>query len=177
MTELLSAPVEVYIGLGSNLQQPLTQVTAAVASLAQLPHTQLLKCSRWYQSKPLVVAGENPDEHPDFVNGAVCLLTRLDAHDLLDQLQAIEHAQGRERKQHWGDRTLDLDLLLYGNHIINSERLQVPHPQLHLRNFVLYPLADLNPALTLPTGTSLASLLASNNSDGLFAISEQPRES
>ncbi len=176
MTESPRPPAEVYIGLGSNLQQPLDQVLAAVEKLRQLPDTKVIHFSRWYHSKPLVAAGENPADHPDYVNGAVYLHTHLAAHDLLDQLQTIEHAQGRVRSQHWGDRTLDLDILLYGNEIINTERLQVPHPQLHLRNFVLYPLADINPTLVLPSGITLTSLLSTSNTDGLVAINVQSRD-
>src|SRR5690554_1049096 len=142
-----------YIGLGSNLQDPAAQLVRAVAELAALPETTLLAQSPFYASRPV-----GPQDQPDYVNGAVELSTGLSPHQLLDQLQAIEQAHGRERLQHWGPRTLDLDLLLYGDQQLTDERLTVPHAELANRDFVLQPLLDLNPQLSLPDGRRVDQL-------------------
>jgi len=145
--------VVAYVGLGSNLEDPTAQLARAVAELASLPNTTLLAQSAFYASRPV-----GPQDQPDFVNGAVQLSTELSPHQLLDHLQAIEQAHGRERLRHWGPRTLDLDLLLYGNDSIHDERLTVPHAELANRDFVLQPLLDLNPELVLPDGRSIETL-------------------
>lgn len=156
-----------YIGLGSNLEHPRQQVESAVAAIATLPATRLLRQSRWYQS-----AAIGPGEQPDYVNGAVLIATDLEPQALLSQLQAIEAAHGRQRLIHWGARTLDLDLLLYGEQQISTANLQVPHPRLQERNFVLYPLADLSPDLHLPDGTALTRLLANCDCEGLHPLTD-----
>lgn len=156
-----------YIGLGSNLEHPRQQVERALQELAQIPDTRLLKTSPLYQSLAV-----GPGEQPDFINGVALLETELEAHALLDQLQAIENAHERVREVRWGPRTLDLDLLLFGTETINTERLQVPHPYLSQRNFVLYPLANIAPQLALPCGDTLESLLASCSSDGLQQLQD-----
>lgn len=145
--------VVAYVGLGSNLEDPTAQLARAVAELASLPDTTLLAQSAFYASRPV-----GPQDQPDFVNGAVQLTTKLSPYQLLDHLQAIEQAHGRERLRHWGPRTLDLDLLLYGNDSIHDERLTVPHAELANRDFVLQPLLDLNPELTLPDGGRIETL-------------------
>lgn len=147
------ATTDAFIGLGSNLADPAAQLARAVAELAALPDTVMVAQSPFYRSKPV-----GPQDQPDFVNGAVWLRTGLAALALLDRLQAIEQAHGRERLRHWGPRTLDLDLLLYGNQTITSERLTVPHPELTNRDFVLQPLLDLDPQRSLPDGRTLASV-------------------
>ncbi|MFO8141115.1 MAG: 2-amino-4-hydroxy-6-hydroxymethyldihydropteridine diphosphokinase [Marinobacter sp.] len=145
--------VVAYVGLGSNLENPAAQLARAVAELASLPDTTLQAQSPFYASHPV-----GPQDQPDFVNGAVELTTGLSAHQLLDHLQAIEQSHGRQRLQHWGPRTLDLDLLMYGRERICDARLTVPHAQLADRDFVLQPLLDLNPELTLPDGRRIQSL-------------------
>jgi len=145
--------VVAYVGLGSNLEDPTAQLARAVAELASLPDTTLQAQSPFYASRPV-----GPQDQPDFVNGAVQLTTDLPAHQLLDHLQAIEQAHGRERLRHWGPRTLDLDLLLYGNECIHDERLTVPHAELANRDFVLQPLLDLTPELALPDGRRIETL-------------------
>ena len=142
-----------YIGLGSNLADPVAQLAAALSALARLPATRLVAQSPFYRSKPV-----GPQDQPDFVNGAALLETGLEPLALLDQLQAIEQAHGRQRLKHWGPRTLDLDLLLYGSQTLADERLTLPHPELANRDFVLQPLLDLTPDLALPDGRSIASL-------------------
>ncbi|HEY8386192.1 MAG TPA: 2-amino-4-hydroxy-6-hydroxymethyldihydropteridine diphosphokinase, partial [Porticoccaceae bacterium] len=131
-----------FIAIGSNLDNPRRQVADAVAALSGLQGSRLVALSPWYRS-----AAIGPGSQPDYLNGVARLTTRLSPRHLLAALQAIEHAQGRQRTEHWGPRTLDLDILLYGNEIIAEPDLIVPHPRLTQRNFVLYPLADLAPDL------------------------------
>ena len=146
--------VNVYVGLGSNLDNPRGHVTRAIQELSQLAHCELLLSSKLYSSKPV-----GPQDQDDFVNAVVLLVTELEAHDLLDQLQALEQQHQRVRERHWGPRTLDLDILLFGEQCISSSRLSVPHPEMQNRAFVLVPLAELSPELTLPNSTSLRQLL------------------
>lgn len=156
-----------YVGIGSNLAEPLQQVQRAVAALEKLPSVDLLAVSPWYGSHP--VGG--PADQPDYINGVACLKTSLLPHALLDALQAIEHQQQRVRRERWGARTLDLDLLLYDNECVHDDRLTLPHPRLHERAFVLVPLADIAPQLTLPNGCSVASLLPALSTEGLWPLS------
>jgi 2-amino-4-hydroxy-6-hydroxymethyldihydropteridine diphosphokinase len=153
-----------YIGLGSNLEDPLAQVTRAFDELAAIAGTVLVARSAIYSSRPV------GPEQPDFINAAALLDTQLAPLALLDALQAIEQAHRRVRIQHWGPRTLDLDLLLYDDHTIQHERLNVPHPYLTQRSFVLYPLADIAPNLRMPDGTPLAELLSRCPADGLVRL-------
>ncbi len=139
--------IRTYIALGSNLNDPLGQVEKALQHLRQLPHCELGAISPWYRSKAV-----GPGAQPDYINGAAEIGTSLDAEQFLKALQQIEALQGRTRQTHslqtrWGPRTLDLDLLLYGEALINTPFLQVPHPRMKERNFVLYPLYDINPTL------------------------------
>ncbi|SDI09139.1 2-amino-4-hydroxy-6-hydroxymethyldihydropteridinediphosphokinase [Pseudomonas benzenivorans] len=146
----------VYIGLGSNLAEPLTQLRGALAALAALPQSRLLATSSFYASDPL-----GPADQPRYVNAVAALDTELAPLALLDALQAIEANQGRVRKaERWGPRTLDLDILLFGKRLLDEPRLRVPHYHLQARPFVLYPLAELAPELRLPDGRRLAELLA-----------------
>jgi len=132
-------PVTAFVALGANLGDAEAAVAAALDALSRLPHTQLVRASRLYRSAPVDAGG------PDFINAVAQLQTGLDAHALLAQLQALEHAAGRARPYRNAPRTLDLDLLLYGAARIASERLQVPHPRMRERAFVLLPLAELAP--------------------------------
>ncbi len=146
----------VYIGLGSNLAEPQAQLRDAFDALAQLPDSRLAATSALYASDPL-----GPPDQPRYVNAVAALDTRLTPLQLLDALQAIEQRQGRQRKaERWGPRTLDLDILLFGERLIDEPRLVVPHYHLHARAFVLYPLAELAPDLQLPDGRMLPMLLA-----------------
>lgn len=151
-----------YIGLGSNLDDPRAQVELALVELAAIPDTCVLNVSALYRSLAV-----GPGEQPDYINAAALLETSLSPLALLDALQAIEQAHRRVRLEHWGPRTLDLDILLLDSLIIASERLRVPHPYLTQRNFVLYPLADIAPALLLPDGTSLKELITRCPQNGL----------
>ena len=147
----------VYIGLGSNLAEPRRQLDAALAAIAALPGCQLIATSSFYASDPL-----GPADQPRYVNAVAALDTTLEPLQLLDALQRIELEQGRVRKaERWGPRTLDLDILLFGDRLLSEERLSVPHYHMHARAFVLYPLAEIAPAgLQLADGRSLADLLA-----------------
>lgn len=160
---------DAYIGLGSNLADPLSQLARAVAALATLPQSHLMAQSPFYASRPV-----GPQDQPDFVNGAVHLRTGLTPLALLDALQAIEHAQHRERLRHWGPRTLDLDLLLFGETEIHHPRLTVPHIELPNRDFVLQPLLDLNPDLQLPDGRPIALLREQCADNGLRRLNAAP---
>lgn len=153
---------DVFIGLGSNLKEPAAQLARAVSGLAALPETVLVAQSPFYASRPV-----GPQDQPDFVNGAVWLKTSLPPHQLLDHLQAIEQAHGRERRRRWGPRTLDLDILVYGDRVLGDERLTVPHRELHNRDFALQPLLDLKPDLALPDGTPVAKLRGQCPDNGL----------
>ena len=147
--------VRAYVGLGSNLDDPEQQVHRACTELATLPHTRLIKHSRLYKSAPV-----GPPDQPEYINAVALLETRLPAKQLLEQLLEIEQRHGRIRtSEHWGPRTLDLDLLLYGELCYTESSLTVPHPRLHQRAFVLYPLAELDPELHIPGQGPLRDLL------------------
>ncbi|WP_148861555.1 2-amino-4-hydroxy-6-hydroxymethyldihydropteridine diphosphokinase [Marinobacter fonticola] len=163
------AETDVYIGLGSNLADPLSQLGRAVSALATLPQTRLVAQSPFYASRPV-----GPQDQPDFINGAVHLRTALLPLALLDALQAIEQAHHRERLRRWGPRTLDLDLLLYDNQVIDEERLSVPHPELVNRDFVLQPLMDLVPHLQLPDGRAIAQLREQCPDNNLRRLHPEP---
>ena len=152
-----------FIGMGSNLADPENQLADAVTALGRLPATQLRAVSGLYRSAPL-----GPPDQPDYLNAVAALDTQLQAETLLDHLQEIERAQGRVREgERWGARPLDLDILLFGNQIINTGRLTVPHYDMHRRAFVLYPLAEIAPELLMPDGTPLDALLQQCPRDGL----------
>lgn len=144
----------VYIALGSNLNMPIQQLKLAIQAMADLPDTEIKKVSSLYQSQPL-----GPQDQPDYVNAVACLDTGLSPLALLDALQNIENEQGRIRLRRWGERTLDLDILLYDNQIIHNERLTVPHYDMQNREFVIVPLYEISPELILPDGVSLQQLV------------------
>ena len=152
----------VYIGMGSNLADPADQLRSAVEALAQLPESRFVGVSAFYQSDSLLPG------QPRYTNAVAALDTTLEPLQLLDALQAIENDQGRVRQERWGPRTLDLDVLLFGQQVLDSPRLTVPHYHMHARPFVLYPLAELVPAdFVLADGRSLAQLLAACPFSGL----------
>jgi 2-amino-4-hydroxy-6-hydroxymethyldihydropteridine diphosphokinase len=152
-----------YIGMGANLGDALANLKQAAAELAGVPGITSLTLSRFYGSAPVDSSG------PDYVNAVAAIETTLDAHALLGALQAIEQNHGRLRPYRNAPRTLDLDLLLYGDQEINDPELTVPHPRMHQRAFVLMPLADLAPALHLRQG-SLTALLQACSDQRLEAI-------
>ncbi|RUO58932.1 2-amino-4-hydroxy-6-hydroxymethyldihydropteridine diphosphokinase [Pseudidiomarina marina] len=146
---------KVYIALGANLGNPVETLKDAILSLSGLPQFQFVRSSSLYTSTPM-----GPSDQPDYVNAVACAETSLAPLDLLDLLQALESQFGRQRIRHWGPRTLDLDILLYDDLTIDDPRLRIPHPGMTERDFVLVPLAELEPELTLPDGRTIASLLA-----------------
>ncbi len=158
--------VSVFVGLGSNLNNPLQQLRQALHQLQQLPQTRFIDASTFYRS-----CAVGPGDQPDYINAVAHLKTELAAESLLDLLQQIEHNQGRVRGPvQWQPRTLDLDILLYGHHVINTPRLQVPHPRLSERNFVTQPLLELAPTLELPNGHKLAALNQQLGAQGLWPL-------
>ena len=161
--------VTAFVGLGSNLRQPVQRLRRAFSDLDSLSATRLVRRSPLYGSAPL-----GPPGQPDYVNAVAMLQTSLGAHALLDALQAIERRHGRERGERWGPRTLDLDLLLYGNEQLDTPRLQVPHPQMHRRAFVLVPLRDLVPDLELPGLGPLSKFVADSRGNELWVLPDPP---
>lgn len=145
--------VSVFIGLGSNLDNPRQHVTTAFDDLAGLPETQLVCCSSLYVTKPLEFERDPalPATQPSYINAVAQLMTTLSPLDLLHALQQIELAHGRVRDgTRWAARTLDLDILLYGDETIQAPGLTIPHPGLMQRSFVLIPLREIAPDLVLP---------------------------
>jgi 2-amino-4-hydroxy-6-hydroxymethyldihydropteridine diphosphokinase len=156
-----------FIGLGSNLQSPLQQVRQAVDELAALPATSLVACSALYRSAPM-----GPPDQPHYVNAVAEIDTGLAVLTLLDELQGIERRHGRIRTERWGPRTLDLDILLYGDAGFSTPRIQIPHPGIGQRSFVLYPLAEIAPQLSIPGLGTLQSLLQQCSQDGLERLDD-----
>jgi 2-amino-4-hydroxy-6-hydroxymethyldihydropteridine diphosphokinase len=157
-----------WVGLGANRGAPATTIRKALEDLNDGPDTRVLARSRLYRTRPW-----GPVEQPDFINAVAKLETTLSAEALLDGLLAIEARHGRERGEHierWGPRTLDLDLLLYGDETIVTDKLQVPHPRMAERAFVLVPLAELAPALEVPGRGRVEALLARTGAEGVVEL-------
>ncbi len=150
----MSQSASVYIALGSNLGDPPRQIADAVCELAHLALSGSVERSQLFRNAPLGCA-----DQPDFFNAVVRFETRLFPMGLLEALQSIEQRHGRVRREKWGARTLDLDLLLYGGGRIDHPRLRVPHPEIAERAFVLRPMFDLNPAEIVPGMGSVRQLL------------------
>lgn len=160
-----------FIGLGSNLAQPSAQLRQAITALGTLPNSAVTGTSSFYTSDSLLPG------QPRYTNAVVALATALAPLALLDALQAIEADQGRERGVRWGPRTLDLDIVLFGEHVIDIPRLKVPHYHLHARPFVLYPLAELVPSdFVLADGRALSELLAACPFQGLERMAAGPAD-
>lgn len=143
---------KVAIALGGNLGDPIAQFQQALQGLSEHPQIDSVQCSSWYRSSPM-----GPADQPDYINAVATAETSLDAHTLLDLLQHLEHQAGRIRGRRWGERTLDLDLILFGHDTISTERLSVPHPGLLERDFVLLPLLEIWPTARLPNGEQLSA--------------------
>lgn len=146
--------VSVFVGLGSNLDDPIRQVTLALQAMADLADSQLVNRSSLYRSAPM-----GPAHQPWFVNAVAELATGLAPEPLLGELQKIEQRQGRVRTLHWGPRSLDLDILLYGSEQMATQRLTIPHPGISQRDFVLVPLLEIAPDIDIP-GLGSAQRLA-----------------
>lgn len=157
----------VYIAIGSNLENPINQVTSAIKALSKLPKSHLNKASNLYQSPSL------DNDQPDYINAVILLETYMNAHDLLTELEQVEAEHGRTRTtRRWGPRTLDLDLILFDALSINTPRLIVPHPEFHKRAFVLVPLYEIAPDLVLPSGKKLSDLIDALSEKKLSKISD-----
>jgi len=161
-----------YVGIGSNLDGPEQQVQAALEALARLPMTVPVCCSTFLHNRAL-----GPQPQPEFVNAVAGLLTRLPPVGLLDELLAIERRQGRDRSAslRWGPRRIDLDLLVYGDLVINTEHLVVPHPGIATRNFVLLPLLEIAPTLRVPGLGPVWRLAAAANQQEQQATGDRAR--
>ena len=145
----------VYIAIGSNLASPLEQVNAAVKAIGEIPESRIVAVSSFYRTPPL-----GPQDQPDYLNAAVALETALAPEALLNHTQRIELQQGRVRKaERWGPRTLDLDIMLFGQEIIHTDKLTVPHYDMYNRGFMLWPLYEIAPSLIFPDGISLQQRL------------------
>ena len=145
MTTGADAEIDAFVGLGSNLDEPAAQLRHAIERLAGLQATSVISVSSVYRSAPF-----GPVAQPDFLNAAVQLRTALQPVELLRALLAIEEDQGRVRGERWGPRRIDLDLLVYADHVCATAELTLPHPGIGDRNFVLLPLQEIAPELVIP---------------------------
>ncbi|MCO4798058.1 MAG: 2-amino-4-hydroxy-6-hydroxymethyldihydropteridine diphosphokinase [Colwelliaceae bacterium] len=144
----------VYIGLGSNLSDPESQIRQAIVHIKNISNSSIENISSLYFSRPM-----GPQNQPDYMNAVLAINTQLTALELLDQLQAIENQAGRIRKENrWGARILDLDILLFGDKVINNDRLTIPHYGMKSREFVLIPLAEITTNKLLPDGENISTL-------------------
>lgn len=144
-----------FVGIGSNLGDRETNLRRAIELLSAEDGIEVVAVSEIRETEPV-----GPVEQGPFLNGAVQLETSLSARELLERLLSVENRLGRVRAERWGPRTIDLDLLIYGDEKIDEPGLTVPHPRLHERRFVLEPLADLDPGLEIPGQGSASALLA-----------------
>ena len=165
-----AAVVRAYVALGANLGDPAVTLRAALADLARLPDTTLVAQSSLYATTPVEADG------PEYRNAVAALDTRLPALTLLRALQALEQAHGRQRPYLHAPRTLDLDLLLYGDTVMDTPALTLPHPRMHRRAFVLLPLLEIAPEITLPAVRAMPEAAVSNlpARDFLAAVADQP---
>ena len=163
----MNAAAIVFVGLGGNVGDAPGTVRGALQSLADLPDTRLLRASRLYRTPAWGVTAQ-----PDFINAVAMLETRLSPQTLLSGLLAIERDAGRDRSgtDRWGPRVLDLDMLLYGDRVIDEPGLHVPHPHLHERAFALVPLVEVAPHASIPGVGVARDLLAAMETDGIQAI-------
>jgi len=155
--------MKAFIGLGSNLGDREANIRQALQQLEQMPETTIVRGSSLYDTEPVGV----PDQ-PNFLNGVVQIETHLAPRQLLWNLMLIERRLGRVRTQHWGPRVIDLDLLLYGEEVVDEPDLQVPHPQMTQRSFVMVPLVEIEPLLVHPvTNQTMLSILQRLGADPL----------
>lgn len=156
----------IFIGLGSNLSEPTKQLLSALSAINRLADTKIVQCSSFYSSQPM-----GPQDQPDYVNAVAELQSQLQPLDLLSALQKIEYSHGRTRNgERWTARTLDLDIILFNDNVINLPDLIVPHTGMKEREFILYPLFEIAPKLDLPCGNSLESILNRVPRNGLFVL-------
>jgi 2-amino-4-hydroxy-6-hydroxymethyldihydropteridine diphosphokinase len=158
-----------YVGIGSNLDEPAGQVRRALAALADVPQTRLVRQSSLYGSRPL-----GPAAQPDFVNAVAAMLSQLEVDAFFSSLRALESALGREPPRvRWGPRRIDLDLLLFGEQRLDRPELTLPHPGIVQRNFVLYPLLEVAPGLNVPGCGRVAELAARADPAGIWRLDDR----
>jgi 2-amino-4-hydroxy-6-hydroxymethyldihydropteridine diphosphokinase len=157
--------VHAWVGLGGNVGDAMATLRAATRALDSLPLTRLLRASRLYRTPAWGLRAQ-----ADFINAVALLETSLGARDLLDRMLDIERAFGRERRERWGPRVLDLDLLLYGDEVIDEPGLHVPHPHLHERAFALLPLLDVTPDAAIPRRGPAREALSALACEGIQAV-------
>jgi 2-amino-4-hydroxy-6-hydroxymethyldihydropteridine diphosphokinase len=162
-----SSAVTAFVALGSNLSDPPAQIRRALQTLAAMPETRLVRWSSLYRNPP---AGYL--DQPEFVNAVAKIETRLAPCDLLEQLLAIERAHGRVREFPNGPRTLDLDILLYGERTVREPKLTIPHPRMLERPFVLVPLAEIAPETVVPGGGRIADLVKNVDASALVKLGD-----
>ena len=167
-TDRVAGPAAtVFVGLGSNIDQPIEQVRRALAAIGTLPDTRLVAASSLYRNPPMGLA-----DQPDYVNAVAQLRTGLSAPALLRELQGVEERHGRVKSApRWDPRCIDLDILLFGSVRMSDDSLTIPHPGLHQRSFVLYPLYEIAPDIVVPGHGRLSDLLVSVADDGLEKLS------
>ena len=148
--------LNIYIGLGSNLDEPRHHINDAIEEIKTIDNCDFIKCSSLYKTPPM-----GPQDQPDYINAVVKIQSGLSAIEVLDKIQELEQKHGRVRELKWGPRSLDLDILLYGDQEIDTIRLKIPHTGLYVRAFVLYPLLEIEPNLSLPNGVFLSEQVES----------------
>ncbi|HTV97820.1 MAG TPA: 2-amino-4-hydroxy-6-hydroxymethyldihydropteridine diphosphokinase [Steroidobacteraceae bacterium] len=154
-----------YVAIGSNLDGPREQVLAACGHLRALPATRLEARSRLYLTRPM-----GPQDQPDYINAAAGLLTQLEPRPLLDALLEIERRMGRVRREPWGPRLIDLDLICMVGAVVQESGLTLPHPGVSMRNFVLYPLSDIAPTLDIPGHGRVMELKRRSGAEGITVV-------
>jgi 2-amino-4-hydroxy-6-hydroxymethyldihydropteridine diphosphokinase len=160
--------VRAFVALGANLNDPVAQVRAGAAALDRLPDTRRISCSSLYRTAPI-----GRTDQPEFINAVCEIETALPARDLMQALLVIEREHGRVRDVAGGPRTLDLDLLLYGDRVVDEPGLTVPHPRLHERAFVLYPLQEIAPGLAIPGRGRVDDLAAGCAGQGIERLAQR----
>ena len=154
-----------YIGLGSNMNSPVKQIKSAITSIEEIISTKIIGMSSLYKSKPV-----GPQNQDDYINAVIKIETKLVPYQLLACLHDIEEQHGRIRKEHWGPRILDLDILIFGNEIMVDEKLTIPHPEIENRSFVLAPLIEIDPDCIIPKKGLASDLLATIGKDNIVQI-------
>jgi 2-amino-4-hydroxy-6-hydroxymethyldihydropteridine diphosphokinase len=154
-----------YVAIGSNLKSPRERVLEATERMSALATSRVVLRSRLYLTRPM-----GPQDQPDFVNAAVGLLTQLSPRELLAGLQDIECRMGRDRRQRWGPRVIDLDLLWMVDSAVDEPSLTLPHPGVSSRNFVLYPLSDIAPTINIPGHGIVLDLKRDADGDGISIL-------
>lgn len=161
--------MSVYVGIGSNQQDPIKQVQSAIEEISNLDDLNVIATSSLYRTTPV-----GPQDQPDFINAVLQCVVNLEPLDFLSKMQAIEHLHGRVRGDvQFDPRTLDLDILLFDDQVLTLEQLTVPHPRMFERAFVLYPLAEISADLTFPDGTLLSQLLSQISPQGVTQLTEE----